>query len=275
MSSAEELEDSEEAEDDEDDEAVDDEGEDDVDDAPARRSRRRVRAVRVGPEGTETVIVLRGNERLVVVDDDAALEGDEDEDLLEALVPSPPGKAKRRRWRETFGISLRLQGAGYESPFGDARADLGGLGASFRWRPLPHFALEGGLDFFRGTGFRDDHRAEIESSINAMLYFNPQHRVQVYGLAGFHGAHAEVGAPVDDTWRSPWDDAQGRDYVGVQGGIGVEFRATRLLGFALDLVGTVRTKVDESAAEFVDAESGTTSNVYGGGRLRGAVNFWW
>jgi hypothetical protein len=262
-----------------------------ADESRPRRRGRRVRAITRGPDGSETVILLRGNERLLIVDDDGnetevpselADDGDEegdeeaDEDGFESNVPPPPGKAKKRRWRETFGASLRLQGAGYQSPFGDQRADLGGLGASFRWRPVPHFALDGGLDLFRGVGFTEENRAEVEGAVSALLYFNPQHRVQIYGLGGFHAAHAELGAPVDDEWRdAAWSESSGRDYFGIHGGLGLEFRATRLLGLALDLVGVVRTKVDESSAEFVDLETGTTSNVSGGGRLRAAVNFWW
>jgi hypothetical protein len=228
--------------------------------APAPPGTRRVRAVR--SDGSETVIVLGDDEQLVVVN--------------QRRAAPPPAKRRAKRWREQVGLSLRLEGAGYDSPFGAARADLGGLGASFRWRPLPHFALDVGADLFRGTGFRGENRAEVEGALTALLFINPQHRVQVYGLAGFHGAHAELGAPVDDAWmRSPWASSAGRDYLGVHGGIGVEVRVSRFVGLALDLVGVARTKVDEGPAEFVDVATGWTSNVHGGGRLRGAVNFWW
>jgi hypothetical protein len=227
--------------------------------APGAPGTRRVRAVR--SDGSETVIVLGDDEQLVVVNQRRA---------------APPAKRRSKRWREHVGLSLRLEGAGYESPFGDARADLGGLGASFRWRPLPHFALDVGADLFRGTGFRGENRAEVEGALTALLFINPQHRVQVYGLAGFHGAHAELGAPLDDAWmRAPWATSASRDYLGVHGGIGVEVRVSRFVGLALDLVGVARTKVDDSPAEFVDPASDWTSNVHGGGRLRGAVNFWW
>ncbi len=217
---------------------------------------------------------------------------DEDRDLSPMPEPPPPPyagppvrqvsppRAGAKRWREKFGLNLRLQGV----PIPDGLADawgagedpgMGGLGASFRWRPAPWFALDIGLDALGGIDYSGNDRFETALSSSGIFYLNPQHKVQVYLLAGIHVAHADV----DNTQYRPNLSEDGftdeYDYVGAQGGVGVEFRVSRRVGIDLDGVVLARTRVDDGdLPEFLDPRTGETGDSNVGGLLRAGITIW-
>jgi opacity protein-like surface antigen len=185
--------------------------------------------------------------------------------------PPPPKKRKRRR----FGINLRLQGVMMgDSADQDGDAGMGGAGISFRYRPVPHFALDIGLDRLGGTDWSGNHREEGALLINAMVFFNPRDPVQVYLLGGFGFSGAEV--QVED--ESGDTVERGYSYFGGQLGGGLEFRVSPLVSLNLDLLGFVRGRTDDRARyqpEFADPETGRTTNSSGVGLLRGGITFYW
>jgi hypothetical protein len=227
-----------------------------------------------GQEGGETVVVVRQQpgQRVVVVGPD----GQAAEPPPEP-APAEPRKKKARRWRERFGLNLRLEGAAFMAR--QEGAGMGGIGASFRWRPSPYFALDVGTDLLGGVDYDGNDRVEFAGELSGLVFFNPGDVVQLYGIGGIHVSHAEV-----DTQSSycdfyycdyGWNDTTGRDYVGAQGGLGVEFRLSRHIGLMFDGLALIRQKVDDGPPEFVDAATGETSNTSAAGLFRAGINFWW
>jgi hypothetical protein len=209
--------------------------------------------------------------------------------MPEPPPPPPPGppvrqvsppKAGAKRWREKFGLNLRLEGVpipdglahrwrSYEDP------GMGGLGASFRWRPIPHFALDIGLDALGGIDYSGNDRFESVLSTSGIFYLNPQHKVQAYLIGGIHVAHAEVD---NDDYRpnlAEYGYSDDYDYFGGQAGVGVEFRVSRRVGIDLDGLVLARTRTDGGEfPEFLDPRTGETGNSSVGGMLRAGVTIW-
>jgi hypothetical protein len=149
-------------------------------------------------------------------------------------------------------------------------AGMGGLGVSLRPRPTPHFAVDLGLDVFGGHDFNAERRAELSFTVNPMFFLNPHQMVQVYLLTGLGFAGATV-RHADQT-RSHYR------YVGVDAGVGLEIRFARQVAFDLDLVGFLRARTDRAAREspeFVDPETGRTTNTSGGGLARLGLAYYW
>lgn len=223
-------------------------------------------------EGGETVIIVRQQpgQRVIVV-------GADGEAMPAAPPPPEPRKKRAKRWRERFGLNLRLEGAAFMAR-GDG-AGMGGLGASFRWRPSPYFALDVGTDIIGGVDYDGNDRVELAGSLSGLVYFNPQDVVQVYGIGGLHLSHAEVDTSSNycayTYCEFGWQDSIGRDYVGAHGGLGVEFRLSRHVGLHIDALALIREKVDDGPPEFVDADTGETTNTSGAGLFRAGINFWW
>lgn len=184
-----------------------------------------------------------------------------------------------RPWRERFGLNLRMEGLGFENQAGDTTG-MGGLGLSFRWRPAPAFAFDLGLDVVGGSDYHDQDRIESAVSMTGMLYFNPKSVFQIYALGGVHLAHAEVtdeGYYAGD-WGWGYDyyaPSTSRDYIGLQAGLGVEWRLGKHVGLSLDGVGLIRTGIDNGGDEFRNAETGETTDTSGAGMVRAGVTFWW
>jgi hypothetical protein len=199
---------------------------------------------------------------------------------VEADAPAPPVK---RRWHRRWGLNLRVEGAslGGAENGGSEEAGMGGLGMSLRFRPVPAFAFDLGVDVLSGTDWNGFQRTEMPLSLNGMLFVNPKSRVQFYFIGGIHYSHAEVETDTFDPLRDgDWDDhdANTRDYsyFGGQGGVGLEFRISRLVALNVDVLGFVRERTDESGpAEFTDPVTGQTTNKSGGGLFRGGLTFWW
>ncbi len=253
------------------------------DDAPAkkRRARPRVDPDMDGPEvaapdgDPDTVVIVRKRRphRTRVVARDREM-------------PEGMRGPRRERWREHFGLNLRVEGAAFIPRNGDDLAGMGGAGASFRWRPSPFFAFDLGGDIVGGNDYNGDGRVEFAGSLSGLLYFNPQHRVQVYAIGGLHLSHAEVGTTCYDTMY-PTDTRYGydyyggcgsssRNYFGGQFGLGLEFRIARHFGLFADALGIIRTRIDDSSVpEFTDPATGDRSNTSGAMLMRTGVNFWW
>ena len=195
-------------------------------------------------------------------------------------VHPPPPAVRRVPWREHFGLNLRAEGAGFSSATGD-RVGMGGAGLSMRWRPAPAFALDAGLDILGGNDYYSKTRIESAVSLSGIVFFNPKSLLQVYMLGGFHVSHAEIednnsycanngGSICFDSGGST-----GRDYIGLQGGLGVELRLAKHFGIDLDGLGILRTGIGNGPPEFTNPKTGQTSDTSGAGRARAGVTFWW
>ena len=95
---------------------------------------------------------------------------------------APSTRCRRRRrdaraWRPEWGLNLRLEGAMF-GPRGRRTADagMGGLGMSLRYRPVPAFAIDAGIDLLGGTDYNGFERAELPLSLSGLLYVNPRSR---------------------------------------------------------------------------------------------------
>ncbi len=180
-----------------------------------------------------------------------------------------PRKApKKREW----GINLHLGGI----MLGDGRDDNAGMalvGLGMRFRPIPHLGIEGNLDFAGGRDYNGYRRSETILSFNGLVFVNPKSKTQVYFLGGFGWSGARA---VDD--RDGYDRMEYKyGYFGVQGGVGLEFRLSKVVALNVDLRGFVRGRVDDdrrSNPEFVDG-NGRTTNTSGGGLLQGGLTFYW
>lgn len=148
---------------------------------------------------------------------------------------------------------------------------MAGGGISLRPRPIPHFALDLGLDFVGGTDWSGNGRSETVFTINPIVFLNPRHRAQVYLLTGFGLSNAHI---------HPSDGSADHDYqyFGMDAGIGLEFRLSRHIALSGDLVGFIRGRTDRGAhdnPEFVEASTGRTTNASGGGLLRLGLTYYW
>lgn len=149
-------------------------------------------------------------------------------------------------------------------------AGMGGIGLSLRPRPTPYFAFDIGFDALGGIDYNGNPRGEGAISFNPMVFLNPRDKAQVYLLAGLGFAGASVELP-DGSFDH-------YSYVGFNGGIGLEFRLSRRVALDLDLLGFIRGRIDRDAElnpEFVDYETGRTTNTSGGGLLRFGIAFYW
>jgi opacity protein-like surface antigen len=189
--------------------------------------------------------------------------------------PPPKWHGKPTRW----GLNLRVEGM----TFGhndDAAKDsgMGGLGISLRYRPIPHFAFDLGVDVLGGTDFNGFKRTETPLTLSGMLFLNPRSPVQVYLLGGMNYSHAEVSSDfASPLLSSKGDGTFGAEYsyFGGQLGAGLEFRVSRHVALNIDVVGFMRQRTDDGRLpEFSDPDKGTT-NSSGGALLRGGLTFWW
>jgi hypothetical protein len=194
---------------------------------------------------------------------------------------APPPPPKYRPWRSEFGLNLRVEGMMFgKSANKAASAGMGGVGLSLRYRPIPAFAIDAGVDLFVGNDYNGFERTEIPVSLSGMIYLNPRSRVQLYLMGGMHVSRAEVRSAdrsplLYATDTSEWGAKY--TYFGGQGGAGLEFRVGRHIGLNIDGLGFYRGRVDGQAdvkPEFVD-NRGRTTNKSAGGVVRGGLTFWW
>lgn len=200
-------------------------------------------------------------------------------------VPPPP-PPPRRRWQPEWGLNLRLEGIALGGREKGAAEDagMGGVGLSLRYRPVPSFAFDVGVDVVDGVDYNGDERSEVPFSLSGMLFLNPRSRAQVYLMGGLHMSHAQVEKTTWVASENPEDPPMASvasreyDYFGGQGGIGLEFRLSRRVALNLDALVFIRNRTDdfaESEPEFVDLDTGRTTNTSGGGLFRGGLSFYW
>jgi opacity protein-like surface antigen len=196
------------------------------------------------------------------------------------VVEAPPPKPPKKRWRREWGFNLHLESVlmGDE----DERhpdSGMGGLGFAFRYRPIPHFAFEAGLDFLGGVDYVGNERAERALLLNAIIFFNPRSKLQVYTLGGIGFSEARVRKEeLDNNGNVVNDWIEDYSYFGAQLGLGLEWRVSRKVALDLDVIGFIRGRTDEQARfepEFVEAETGRTTNTSGGGLGRLGITFYW
>ncbi|HEX9618754.1 MAG TPA: outer membrane beta-barrel protein [Polyangiaceae bacterium] len=189
-------------------------------------------------------------------------------------TPEPP----KRRHHRRFGVNARLQGV----VMGDdddrhPDAGMGGIGASFRYRPIPYFAFDAALDFFGGRDFQGFERREAALLLSALVFFNPQHRVQATLLGGFGWSAASVDVeprPGQAVFASYEADYR---YFGAHLGPGVEVLISRSIGVNAEFIGFIRTRTDRGRRrlpEFVDPDTGRATNTSGGGLFRVGASFY-
>jgi hypothetical protein len=196
--------------------------------------------------------------------------------------PRPPPRHRPRRhlkpvhpWGFDAHVFGALLGEGRDS---NRQVSMGGLGVGLRYRLLPEFAVSGEVELGFGTDYNGYDRQEAALLVHAIGTVNPRSVVRVFFLGGFGLSSARV--TVGDESSSPlWpsrDEHYG--YFGLDLGAGVEVGLSPRTAIHGELIGFVRDRTDaglNSAPEFVDSDSGRTTNSSGGGLLRfGAVFYW-
>jgi hypothetical protein len=194
--------------------------------------------------------------------------------LVRPVPPPPPPRFYRS---SEWGLNLRAEGVIMGSRHAQD-AGMGGVGLSLRYRPVPAFAFDFGVDVLGGRDYNGYDRAEIPLSLSGLIFVNPRSRVQFYFIGGGDWSHAKVSPDADtirlEGYRDPMP-SRSYSYLGGHGGIGLEFRLSHRVALNIDTLGFVRTRVDKSGPpEFID-ERGRTTNTSGGGLFRGGITFWW
>ncbi len=203
------------------------------------------------------------------------------------VVHQQPAKKQappKKRWKREWGLNLRLQAAlmGEDADerqrYDGERRGMSGLGAGLRYRPTPHFALEGGLDLIGGRDYQGDDRMETVLTFSGILFINPKDRLQVYALGGLGVSKARV-IRDNSLAGTALEGSEARySYLGMQLGGGLEWRVARKTALNLDILGFVRGRTDEDARyeyEFTDPETGEQTNASGGGLMRLGLTFYW
>ncbi len=218
--------------------------------------------VQVAPSAPPPVVVYQPSPPVVVYQAPAT--------RYYAVPPSPPPRVyyyqTRYVRRSEWGINLHLEGAAFgHSPTVSGGGDVWGGGLGLRYRPVPVFALETDLDFVAGRDYNNYFRNETATTINGLFFLNPRSRAQLYLLAGFGWS-----------WAHLPDYNVDYDYFGGQGGIGVEFRASKHVALNFDARAFIRTRIDDLASYQPEYTSttGQTTNTSAGALFTGGLTFY-
>jgi hypothetical protein len=198
-------------------------------------------------------------------------------------APAPPPRPKRKkRWRRhrRWGFNMRVDGLmmpRYREDVSNT-AGMAGLGLSILYRPTPMFALDIATDFIGGTDAMGYERQEFPISVSARVYANPRNMVQFYLFGGMNWSFARVTSETVQPHLAE-GTSDSYTYFGGHGGLGLEFRVSKLIGINLDGLAFVRTRTDAddygAFPEYYNASTGETSNSAVAGMMRGGVTFWW
>jgi hypothetical protein len=178
-------------------------------------------------------------------------------------------QSRRPAARPYWGINAHLEGLMIGRGVA-GNTSMGGLGFGLRYRLAPMFALEGDVDFVDGHDYNGYQRNETALSVNSLVFLNPRSHAQVYLLGGIGWSGAHV---VDQS--TGFD--QNYSYFGAQAGIGLELRLSRHFAINGDIRGFIRGRIDNEAQyapEFVNPQTGQTTNTSGGGLLTLGMTFY-
>ncbi len=189
--------------------------------------------------------------------------------------PPPPAPTvqvpvRQRRVRPTrMGFHAQLGGV-----FGDSLS-MGGGRIGIRFRPHNgHFALDVAGGLFLGEDYNGLTRREMPFIIDALFFINPQHRFQLYTLAGLGVSIAHT----QDGFNVRTLDYQGdRDYthLGGEAGLGVEWRLSRRFALNLDVRGFLRWRIDDNPEPEFRELDGRTTDTSGGVTGNFGMTFYW
>jgi hypothetical protein len=187
---------------------------------------------------------------------------DEEDEVHMQLAP-PPEPPRQKRRRKEYGVNVHGNVALFGDDDGaDSGMGMAGLGAAFRFRPHRSFGVDLGLDFLGGHDWNGNRRDERAFIGNAIWFINPRHPVQLYVLGGFGFGSASVDVErLGGEAVIPYETSY--SYVGLQAGIGLEWRLTRRFALGTDALAFVRGRSDDerrSDPEFIDPETHLVSN---------------
>ncbi len=189
--------------------------------------------------------------------------------------PQPVQQTTVRRERRPTNFGAHPQFAGV---LGND-VSMGGFRMGFRFRPRNgHFALEVNGGFFTGSDYNGLNRSEFSFGLNTYFFFNPQHRVQFYGVLGIGGStgHAEG----YDRYTSEYRYDDGFGHFNGEGGLGLEWRISRWFALNVDVRGLIRHRFSgDGQAEFVERDefgtpTGRETNASGGAIVNGGATFY-
>jgi opacity protein-like surface antigen len=194
---------------------------------------------------------------------------------IRLMAPEEPPRPRYHRRRKELGFNLHLNAALLgEGAASDA--GMAGLGAAFRFRPLPAFAADVGFDFLGGRDYAGNRRSERAFVGNALVFFNPRDLVQVYAIGGFTFSHAWVSVERSGGYAvAPYDTSY--THAGLQLGMGLEWRLARRAALSTDLLYFRRHRTDAGRRddpEFVDPATGRATNESQGALFRAGVTFY-
>lgn len=195
-------------------------------------------------------------------------------------LPPPPARRARKQWRSEWGVNFRVEGISLGHSGAVEGAGMYGAGLSLRYRPVPAFAFDAGIDILGGTDYNGFDRRETPFSLSGMLFVNPRSRVQFYFMGGINFSHAKAtsneASPLLKADRNEDGFSAEYNYFGGQGGAGLEFRLSRRVALNIDALGFIRHRTNDSELpEFIEPETGKTTKNSAGGIFRGGLTFWW
>ncbi|MDP3274142.1 MAG: hypothetical protein Q8Q09_03035 [Deltaproteobacteria bacterium] len=125
---------------------------------------------------------------------------------------------------------------------------MGLVAAMARVRGAGHVGAELSIGGAFGSDWNGDTRFEIPVSLSGIAYFNPQHRAQIYAIAGVNGSLAGVEYSAANRRAGSHGGLNSGEYlyVGGHAGAGVEFQLSRHFVIFADARAFVRTRIDES-----------------------------
>lgn len=181
-----------------------------------------------------------------------------------APPPQPVVVYQQEVYQETQVVWMEGDGRwGLHGSLGGTVSDsiaMGGGMVALRYRPRPRFALDLGVGGYAGYDYQGNERVEVPLTADFLFFFNPRHRLQLYGVAGVGVSFAEVGGDAwhdhsrDGAWDGHADDGVGMSYYGGQLGFGLEWRLGQHWALNADLRGFVRHRFasETNTPEFVE-----------------------
>jgi opacity protein-like surface antigen len=171
-----------------------------------------------------------------------------------AILPTAPALPE-----PTWGLHAELGAMGLRD------TAMAGGGLALRLRPTPWFGVDLGVGSYGGVDAQDRDRVEVPFTANALFFVNPQSQLQLYVLGGLGVSYAEVGNAFGSFDSDDFFATRSFTHFGGQLGLGVEWRLSHHFALNTDLRGFVRTRTDDDGApEFIDADTGNSTNTSGG-----------